>query len=65
AEVSPTAWTDGPEVRTDGMCADDAHDASGRADSARVGDAGADLRRRWAQRLDATIAVLRSESGRA
>ena len=65
AEVSPTAWTDGPTAQTDGMCADDAHDASGRADSARVGDAGADLRRRWAQRLDATIAVLRSESGRA
>lgn len=65
AEVSPAAWTDGPEVRTDDMCADDAHDASGRADSAGTGNAGADLRRRWTQRLDATIAVLRSESGRA
>jgi len=65
AEVSPAAWTDGPEVRTDDVYADDAHEASGRGDSAGTGDAGADLRRRWTQRLDATIAVLRSESGRA
>ena len=65
AEVSPAAWTDGPEVRTDDMYANDAHGASGCVDSAGTGNAGADLRRRWTQRLDATIAVLRSESGRS
>ncbi|MDU1779103.1 MAG: hypothetical protein E6788_02845, partial [Propionibacterium sp.] len=63
AEVSPAAWTDGPAAQTDREHADDAHDARGRADSAGTG--GVDLRRRWTQRLDATIAVLRSESSRA